>query len=332
MKSSPAAAGFDQTRLDAFTAHVGGSGVLIHKGVQVAYWGRANRRLDVGSAGKPMLGHFLYLAIEDGRVPSLDQRLCEWEPGLRNLNPQLGNKDADLTWRHLIEQTSGYGGPERPGESFDYNDYAMGFFAETLISKVWRTEYATSAHDLVAPRLGDLIGCQDAPNFREAYPGYTAGRWRISPRDYARIGLLYMNGGLWKGKQVIPAEWVKAALHSPVSASLPRASRKISSEMLPGQLNYGGFRSQEESMGSYSRLWWINGLGKDGKRLWPDLPADTFAAVGHGGPVLMMVMPSLQLVLSWQESKLPVQALSKGGRDAVQTAASLALRAMRTSA
>ena len=33
----------------------------------------------------------------------------------------------------------------------------------------------------------------------------------LTPRDMMKIGLLYMNGGTWNGRQVLPADWVKAS-------------------------------------------------------------------------------------------------------------------------
>jgi CubicO group peptidase (beta-lactamase class C family) len=38
----------------------------------------------------------------------------------------------------------------------------------------------------------------------------------ITPHDMAKIGYLYLNDGLWEGKQVVPAEWVAASTDSHV--------------------------------------------------------------------------------------------------------------------
>jgi CubicO group peptidase (beta-lactamase class C family) len=40
--------------------------------------------------------------------------------------------------------------------------------------------------------------------------GYTIGGWglTITPRDMARFGFLYLNGGVWDGQQVVPAAWI----------------------------------------------------------------------------------------------------------------------------
>jgi CubicO group peptidase (beta-lactamase class C family) len=33
----------------------------------------------------------------------------------------------------------------------------------------------------------------------------------LTPRDMVKFGLLYLNGGMWNGRQVLPADWVKAS-------------------------------------------------------------------------------------------------------------------------
>ena len=34
---------------------------------------------------------------------------------------------------------------------------------------------------------------------------------RLTPRDMARFGYLYLKNGSWDGKQIVPEEWVKAS-------------------------------------------------------------------------------------------------------------------------
>ena len=56
--------------------------------------------------------------------------------------------------------------------------------------------------------------------------------------------------------------------------------------------------------GSYSWLWWINGVDREGTRFWPDAPHDTYGAFGHGGPRAMWVIPSLDIGVSYNDTKL----------------------------
>ncbi|MBM3335182.1 hypothetical protein FJY63_11020, partial [Candidatus Sumerlaeota bacterium] len=57
-------------------------------------------------------------------------------------------------------------------------------------------------------------------------------------------------------------------------------------------------------LGSYSWLWWTNGVDRDGKHHWPDVPLDAFGAFGHGGIRAMVVIPSLDLIISWNDAAI----------------------------
>ncbi len=96
----------------------------------------------------------------------------------------------------------------------------------------------------------------------------------------------------------------------PVPNSIPRAGRKAAN-MLPGQRSIGSRRipdNQTDHMGSYSWLWWLNGVDRAGKRHWPDVPKDAYGAFGHGGPRAMVVVPSLKLIVSWNDAKVNSRA------------------------
>ncbi len=88
------------------------------------------------------------------------------------------------------------------------------------------------------------------------------------PRDMAKFGLLYLNGGKWNNKQVISADWVKRSL----------LKHTIINDM------------------GYGYLWWhqwlnVNGTkhngitakGNGGQRiyLWPDLNMVTVITGGN---------------------------------------------------
>ena len=67
----------------------------------------------------------------------------------------------------------------------------------------------------------------------------------LTPREMAKIGQLYLDGGAWEGKQVVPAAWVA------------ESTREHSRAVELGSLAYG-------------YLWWI-------------IDGDSFAALGDGG-------------------------------------------------
>ncbi|MGE5833089.1 MAG: serine hydrolase domain-containing protein, partial [Acidobacteriota bacterium] len=88
--------------------------------------------------------------------------------------------------------------------------------------------------------------------------GYDYG----TARNWARIGLLYLQDGMWQGRRILPEGWAKF-----VSTPAPAWTRP----------EYGG-------------LFWINGVGN-----W-NLPPDTYLAAGAGGQNTWIV-PSHDLVI-----------------------------------
>jgi CubicO group peptidase (beta-lactamase class C family) len=304
---APADTGLDSARLDAFRDYVGGRGCVVRHGYMVYTWGDQALRHDVASAVKPVISHFLFTAIEEGRLSSLDEPVVKWESCLRELNPELGFKDRRITFRHMATQTSCYGVSEKPGTAFDYNDWQMALLWDTLFLRVYRVPCADVDERVLRPLLMKPLGCEDNPTFTAPGKGKRAGRLEISVRDFARFGLLYLHRGDWRGKRLISEAHAVAAVTSPLPNSIPRTSAH-SAAMCPGQRSLGSMRipdDQADHEGSYSYLWWINGVGRDGRRHWPSAPVDAYGAFGHdNGQRAVVVIPSLDMVVSWNDTTL----------------------------
>ncbi|MCD6394035.1 MAG: serine hydrolase [Planctomycetes bacterium] len=299
----PDAVGLDVRKLDALSRYSGGFGCVVRHGYMVYTWGDASRRKDVASAVKPLYTHFLLKAVEDGKIKSIDEPVYKVEPRLRGLNKNLGYKDREITWRHLCNQISCYGVRERPGRAFDYSDWNMALLFDSLFVKVYGTSWEKVDSEVLSPGLTDLLGCEDKPTFMAFGTGDRPGRLAISPRDFARFGLLYLRKGKWNGKQLIDAETAAAAVSTPLPISIPR-TKGAKGEMIKGQRSIGGGNNQCDHNGNYSFAWWINGLGRDGTRNWPDAATDVYGCFGHGDIRAMVVMPSLDLIVSWNDSKI----------------------------
>ncbi len=306
-------AGLDEGALKVFADLVGGNGVIIRHDALAFSWGQPHRALDVASASKPVMAHFVFKAIESGTIASLDEPVVKWLPDLAKLNAASDHKDAKITWRHLVNQTSCYGVAEAPGTAFDYNDYQTALLWTLIYEKVNAMPREDLSEKVVQAQLFDLLGAEDKPQLRIQPEPKVNGRLVISPSDFARFGVAYLHGGRWNGTQIIPAELVSAAISSPLAMSIPRTQSR-DAEMLPGQRSYGGGKNQEEHLGCYSFMWWLN----TDKKLWPSMPADAFAAVGNGGLKVMMVIPSLDMVISWNDAKMKPQPMFLGGREQME--------------
>jgi len=303
---TPAEVGLDPAKLDAIRDFAGGRGCIVRYGYMVYAWGDYKKRGDVASAVKPVTAHFLFKAVEDGKIPSLDQKVVEWEPRLGTINAALGYKDKNITWRHMANQISCYGVSEPPGTAFDYNDWQMTLFWDTLFLKVYGATFENVDEKVLHPLLTDPIQCEDNPTFMAFGTSNRPGRLGISPRDFCRIGLLYLNKGNWNGKQLISKKFATMAVSSPLPASFPR-TKAVPAEMIPGQRSKGSLKipdDQADHLGSYSWLWWTNGIDSKGKRHWPDAPPDTYGAFGHGGIRAMVVLPKYDIVISWNDTNI----------------------------
>jgi CubicO group peptidase (beta-lactamase class C family) len=310
----PAAVGLDAAALKRFSDRVGGRGCVVRNGYLVYSWGDPRQRGDVASAAKPVYAHFLFLAVERGLIPDLDEKVVKYEP-------RLADKDRAITWRHLATQTSCYGVAEKPGEAFDYSDPQMALFWDLLFGKVYGATPATVDAKVLRPLLADPLGCEDSPTMLAFGEKDRPGRLAMSPRDFCRFGLLYLHKGRWRDRQLLPEKVAVTVMSSPLPAKLPRTAGKPAA-MIPGQRTIGGGNNQTDHFGSYSFLWWANGTDRDGQRHWPDAPADAYGASGHSGKRAMFVLPSQDLVVSWNDARID-------GRNATNDALKLLAAAVR---
>lgn len=299
---TPADVGLRASKLDELRDFAGGRGCVVRHGYMVYSWGDATARGDVASAVKPWYAHFLFRAIEDGKIAGLDSRAAEFEPRLND----LGGKNGDITWRHFATQTSCYGITEAPGTAFDYNDWQMSLFFDTLFLRVYGATWDNVDDTVLHPLLTDVLQCEDDPTFMDFGIDNRPGRLGVSPRDFARFGLLYLHRGSWSGRRLLSEASAVMAVTSPLPNTIPRASGEAA-EMIPGQRSMGSLTipdNQCDHIGSYSFLWWTNGIDREGKRHWPDVPEDAYGAFGHGGPRAMVVIPSLDLIISWNDANI----------------------------
>jgi CubicO group peptidase (beta-lactamase class C family) len=294
---SPEELGLAAAKLDSLRDWVKGRGCVVRHGYLAYTWGEVSRSGDVASAVKPVISTLLLVAIQEGRLAGPDARVADVEPRLLTLN---GGKDATITWRHLASQTSGYGLVEPPGAAYAYNDYALALYYDLLTEKVF---HATGT-ELLRRRLAEPMQFEDGYSFDAFGRSDRAGRLAVSVRDFARLGLLYLRGGRWRDRELVRHALVRLALSNPIPASLPRTSG-ADADMLPGQRSLGGGKNiTATGPGFYSFNWWLNLTNGNGQRLFRDAPADTYVASGHGGKRALWVFPSLDLIVSWNDSQI----------------------------
>ncbi len=91
-----------------------------------------------------------------------------------------------------------------PGSEFDYNSMNS-FMLSAIVQKVT----GTSMFDLLKERIFNPMGIKKV--FWEHSPqGVTKGGWGMFLRqeDAAKLGLLFMNKGIWNGTQLVSEQWI----------------------------------------------------------------------------------------------------------------------------
>jgi CubicO group peptidase (beta-lactamase class C family) len=146
----------------------------------VKTWGDSTQHKDWASAAKPVLSTLLLAAVADGRVPSVDAEVqdCGWA---------LSAKDREMTFRHLANMVSGYACTEPPGRAWGYNDLAIQLYAKSL-----ERVFGQPLDKAIRTRLAALQ-FEDGAIFGSRHGlGVIA-----SPRNFARLGWLWLNRGRW---------------------------------------------------------------------------------------------------------------------------------------
>ncbi|MFM7103629.1 MAG: serine hydrolase domain-containing protein [Verrucomicrobiota bacterium] len=103
--------------------------------------------------------------------------------------------------------------PHRPGTHFKYNTPAT-FLQSALVQSVT----GETVRDYLQSRLFDPLG-MGRPRWDTNFQGITLGGYglRLRTEDLAKFGQLYLQQGRWRGRQLVPAEWVAAASAKQVS-------------------------------------------------------------------------------------------------------------------
>jgi CubicO group peptidase (beta-lactamase class C family) len=272
------------------------NGLVIYKGFVVAEFGDTAYVDPTYSVAKSMLSTVAAVALRDGRIPGLADPVGKLVRDGGYDSPH----NAAVTWKDHLQQesewegemwgkphdfvgTAAFGAGERKprmlqhaGAFYEYNDVRINRFALSMLrvlnksvpdvfqdevmgpigaSNSWKwVPYPNSYVDLGGKRTASVSGGTR----------WGGGMW-INSWDMARFGYLWLRGGAWAGKQILPAAYVRAAL------------------------------APSEHGPDYGYLWWLNTKGKN----FPGLPANAYGALGAGSNTIT-VSPDHELVVVWR--------------------------------
>jgi len=288
-RTTPAAAGFDRAGLDLFAERTAGVGCLVYRGRIFRDWGTQSNRGDIASIVKALYVHVLLQAVEEGRIESLDAPVAEHMRVLHKLPQGAGR---NMTWRQLATQTACYGVSEAPGEAFNYSDYQMALLVDALVLHVYGSSFRTAQTDILDPLIFDPLQCEDEPRVIPSL------RVRMSARDLARFGLLYLAEGRWGRRRLLSRKHARLVRDNSITKNIDRTRQNETPMLRPGR-TLGSGHNLEDSMNSFGYCWWVNGIRDDGERVLPDAPPDAYGAIGHGGRHALILIPSMDLVVCW---------------------------------
>ena len=272
------------------------NGVVIYKGYAVAEFGDPTWADPTYSVAKSMLSTVAGVAVRDGKITNLDQPVGTTIKDGGYDSP----RNQQVTWKMHLQQESEWEGnmfgkqdnfigkeafgqgekkpreQMKPGTHYEYNDVRINRFSLSLLrafqkpvpdvfrdevmnpigaSNTWRwIPYANSFVELNGKNVASVSGGTR----------WGGGMW-INSWDMARFGYLWLRGGKWGDKQIVPADYVKAALTPSVHGP------------------------------DYGYLWWLNRSGKG----LPGLPENAFWANGAGTNSIT-VSPDQDLVVVWR--------------------------------
>ncbi len=284
----------------------GPNGLVVRHGFVAAEWGDTRRPDMTFSVAKSYLAVLAGLAVDRGLLRDLDAPVRLALPGDEGFqSPQ----NRDITWRHLLQQTSEWEGtlwgkPDsidhnrdvgkselgraekgqprplcRPGTFWEYNDVRVNRLSLSLL-RLFRAPLA----DVLRGSLMDPIGATadwEWQPYRNAYADVDGVRMPSVP------GGSHWGGGLWMGSRD-HARFGLLVLRGGAWGGRRLLSASWIDEMRrPCAINP-----------EYGLFWWLN----TGQRQFPGAPESAFAARGAGSNVIY-VDPEHDLVavLRWVE-------------------------------
>ncbi len=238
----------------------------------------------IASCTKSITSALFGIAFEKGFLQSIDQRMVDFFPRYEVQN--LSEQKVGITLEHMLTMSSGLewseieyqysdtrntlrqwinsgGGIQfvldrpmvaAPGEVYSYNT-GVSHVLSGILQKVSGTRTDSFALKHLFEPLGIDYFYWPVDGNGIAYGGSSMC---MTPRDMARLGYLYLQGGFWDGVQIIPQDWVEESQQKHIK-------RKYIEDY------YYGFH------------WWVS-------------EDNTFSAVGFGGQWIT-VIPEHDLVV-----------------------------------
>ena len=231
-----------ELEVDAYLASNRNTGLLILKGDTVLaeryqYDRTSSDRLTSFSMAKTVVAMLMGIALHEGRIKSIDQKAEEFVPDLK------GQLYGETSLRHLLTMSSGVAVRQRgdggddsrilyektilqrgpggadtvAGHISRANPAGTKFFYSSnetqVLGLVLRAAVGRNLSEYLSEKIWQPMGAEADATWVIDRGGYETGYVGIQAtlRDWGRFGLLLAYDGARDGRQIIPADWVKAA-------------------------------------------------------------------------------------------------------------------------
>jgi len=217
----------DAFRLTIQEQNLGVYGIRVHRRGQddlVHFW-RSNDKVCLYSGSKTFTALAVGLAQDEGRL-GLDDPVLGFFPEYRSV---ASPGSEAITLRHLLHMQSGKGefwfagGPDRqksgdwaelffrdpqkdvPGTKFVYSN-ACTYMLSRVVGKV----SGQTLRDYLVPRLFDPLDMFN-PQWHSCPGGHSLGATELflTNEEFSRLGRLMLDGGVWNGKPLVGAGYLK---------------------------------------------------------------------------------------------------------------------------
>ena len=235
-RSSPESVGIESASIAAFEERLrerklGHQGYLLWRhgklvAGSIASPYRFSDKRHVYSVSKSWTSTAIGIAVDEGLI-KLDDKLISFFPD--ELPEKVSDNLAAMTLRHVLSMNTGHqtdtlgrvasrepGWAKRflsldvenvPGTHFAYNSTAT-YMLSAVITKVTRMRMV----DYLKPRLFDPLGIEGVW-WEESPDGVNDGGWgiHVSPEDMLKLGVLYLNKGIWNGVRILSEDYINEA-------------------------------------------------------------------------------------------------------------------------
>ena len=255
--------------------------VVVVDGTVIAEWGNVEKPTKLNSVRKSFLSSLYGIYVDQGKI-NLHATLDDY--GIDDYSPQLTEQEKRARVIDLLQARSGIyhaaayetkgmkekrpmRGSQSPGGFWYYNNWDFNTLGTIFEKQVGISVFEAFENNIAKSLQMEDFSLTDQTYQYEPESMHPAYIFKMSTRDMARFGLLYLRNGEWNGKQIIPQQWITASTTAYSDAGHGRG---------------------------YGYLWWVS---VDNCLFGTQLAGPAYYAHGHGGQ-LIVVVPYLNLIIA----------------------------------